>query len=135
MAGPLLYANPWATKSPRPFHAPVRRFTQEAKPGELPGSQRGVQTPWRVYALNAGRDLIVGDALLLTSFCIYKQLAAVVLSPSFPGWLAPLTFDATRFTELIGFIITVTGTWVACAMLNSDYSNPAASAEQLPEFP
>lgn len=93
------------------------------------GSER-----WRVPALNSGRDVLTGDFLLLTSFCLYKQVAAIVLAPSFPGWLAPLTFDPTRFTELVGFIITVTGTWVACSMLNGDYEHPAESARLL-EFP
>lgn len=85
---------------------------------------------WPVHALNTARDLVTGDALILTSFCIYKQLAAIVLSPSFPGWLSPLTFSPTRFTELVGFTITVAGTWVACSMLNGDYSNPAESTQQ-----
>lgn len=81
----------------------------------------------RAHAINPGRDLLVGDALLLTSFCIYKQLAAVVLSPYFPGWLAPLSFSPTRFTEFVGFLLSVAGTWMGCSVLNGDYGNPAES--------
>ena len=81
----------------------------------------------RVHAINPGRDLLVGDALLLTSFCIYKQLAAVVLSPYFPGWLAPLSFSPTRFTEFVGFLLSMAGTWMGCSVLNGDYENPAES--------
>lgn len=137
MAGLKLRANlPLARVSALPRH-----LSSTARPSLSSNSARPAHSRYldgvssklagarcRVHAINAGRDLLVGDALLLTSFCIYKQLAAVVLSPYFPGWLAPLSFSPTRFTEFVGFLLSVAGTWVACAMLNGDYENPAESA-------
>jgi hypothetical protein len=73
-------------------------------------------------AANFGnRELIVGDVLALFLFCLYKQIMAIVMSPSFEGWLAPIPFNPLRFEELLGFIITVAGTWVATSMVVGDY--------------
>lgn len=41
-----------------------------------------------VRALNTRLDkpeLVVGDGVLLTSFTLYKQIAAIVSDPEFPG--------------------------------------------------
>lgn len=71
--------------------------------------------------------MLVGDVVLLIAFCLYKQIMAIVMAPSFPGWLAPLHFDPVRFEELVGFIVTVAGTWVACSTLLGDYRNSSQS--------
>lgn len=120
-----------APASQRARHPATIQFCLSGLPSAVLSSGRVRKRPPRqcqASALFTGRDLITGDALLLIAFCIYKQLASIVLSPSFPGWLAPLEFSPTRCTELVGFIITVAGTWVACGMLNGDYSDPAKSA-------
>ena len=36
------------------------------------------------------------DLLVLTNFSLYKQISAIALSRSFPGWLAPLQFEPLR---------------------------------------
>lgn len=73
-------------------------------------------------------ELLAGDAVLLFAFCIYKQIMAIVMSPTFPGWLAPLSFNPVRFEELLGFVVTVVGTWVACSTILGDYKMRSESA-------
>lgn len=68
-----------------------------------------------------GAELLVGDVLLLIVFCLYKQILAIATSPAFPGWLAPLHFNPVRIEELLGFMVTVAGTWVACSSVLGDY--------------
>ena len=72
-------------------------------------------------------ELLVGDVLLLVVFCLYKQIMAITMAPTFPGWLAPLQFSPVRFEELLGFMVTVAGTWVACSTILGDYRNPSES--------
>ena len=73
------------------------------------------------------RELLVGDVLSLTCFCLYKQVStpvptcrgkpgahllahtqitALIMMPSFPGWLAPLNFSLLRFEEFLSFLLT-----------------------------
>ncbi len=40
--------------------------------------------PCRAFT-SANRELLVGDAVALTSFTLYKQISAIALSPSFEG--------------------------------------------------
>ena len=72
-------------------------------------------------------ELLVGDGVLLLTFCAYKQIAALVISPAFPGWLAPLEFNPIRFAEFASFWLTLTGTWVAVGLLTTAYSANAAA--------
>ncbi len=39
----------------------------------------------RLGAFDPNREIVVGDALVLTTFAIGKQIGAIVMSPSFPG--------------------------------------------------
>jgi hypothetical protein len=48
----------------------------------------------------------------LLCFALYKQIAAIVLSPSFPGWLAPLSFSPLRFAEFANFAAMLLASWV-----------------------
>jgi hypothetical protein len=41
-------------------------------------------------------ELLIGDCVALLLFCLYKQITAIIISPSFPGWLAPLSFNPIR---------------------------------------
>jgi len=41
------------------------------------------------------------------------QITAIIFLPNFPGWLAPLAFNPTRFLEFFSFAATLLGTWVA----------------------
>lgn len=73
------------------------------------------------------RELLVGDCLSLVSFCLYKQITAIILMPSFPGWLAPMHFSPIRFEEFLSFAITVCGTWVGASLLVGGYKSNATS--------
>ncbi|KXZ56016.1 hypothetical protein GPECTOR_2g1568 [Gonium pectorale] len=63
----------------------------------------------------------------MINFCLYKQIASIVLAPNFPGWLAPVSFDWTRFSEFCGLTATLTGTWVAAGLLFGAYKTSATS--------
>lgn len=73
-------------------------------------------------------ELLVGDGIALTAFALWKQISAIVLSPDFPGWLAPITFNPLRFLELLSFLSTLTGAWVLAALLTGGY-RAAATAD------
>jgi len=74
-------------------------------------------------------ELLIGDVVGLTSFCLYKQIAAIALSPTFPGWVAPLHFNPIRFAEFGSFWLTLTGIWVSAgAVAGGIYRADAASS-------
>ncbi|PSC75087.1 secretion system [Micractinium conductrix] len=66
-------------------------------------------------------ELLIGDCLCLLCFALYKQITAIILLPSFPGWLAPLQFSPTRLLEFVSFSVTLLGTWVASGLLTGGY--------------
>ena len=55
------------------------------------------------------------------------QITAIILMPSFPGWLAPMHFNPIRFEEFLSFAITVCGTWVGASLLVGGYKSNATS--------
>lgn len=73
-------------------------------------------------------ELLIGDTLSLIAFCTYKQISAIALSPSFPGWLAPLHFSPNRFLEFFSFTVTMLGTWISAALFVGAYKSDAASS-------
>jgi hypothetical protein len=72
-------------------------------------------------------ELVIGDCVALLLFCLYKQITAIALSPTFPGWLAPLAFNPIRFVEFSSFALTVIGTWAASAALVGGYRHDATA--------
>lgn len=56
-----------------------------------------------------------------------SQITAIILMPSFPGWLAPMHFNPVRFEEFLSFAITVCGTWVGASWLVGGYKSTATS--------
>jgi hypothetical protein len=69
----------------------------------------------------------VADVVLLLVFALYKQLTAIILLPSFPGWLAPLEFNPTRFLEFASFAATLLGTWLGAGLLVGAYRTDATA--------
>lgn len=59
------------------------------------------------------------------------QITAIILMPNFPGWLAPMHFNPTRFEEFLSFAITVCGTWVGAAWLVGGYKANATSGDTM----
>lgn len=57
-----------------------------------------------------------------------RQIAAIVLSPTFPGWLAPLSFNPLRFVEFANFAGMLVASWVVAATLTGGYSGAAVGA-------
>ncbi|GIL47553.1 hypothetical protein Vafri_4346 [Volvox africanus] len=84
---------------------------------------------WPSYVCKArfveNRELVVGDAVAMVNFCLYKQIASLVLAPDFAGWMAPVAFNWTRFGEFCGLTATLTGTWVAAGLLVGAYRTSA----------
>lgn len=60
---------------------------------------------------------------------MYTQITAIILMPTFPGWLAPMHFNPTRFEEFLSFAITVCGTWVGASWLVGGYKANATSGD------
>lgn len=73
------------------------------------------------------RELFVGDALILLSFAVNKQIDALILAPTFPGWFAPLHFNPERFLEFTAFAATLVGTWLATGAVIGAYKFDATS--------
>ena len=59
--------------------------------------------------------------------CLLSQITAIILHPSFLGFLAPLKFNAGRFAELGSFSITLTAAWVLSSLLVGGYQSSATS--------
>lgn len=55
------------------------------------------------------------------------QITAIILNPSFPGWLEPLQFNPARFGELASFATTLTVSWVLSSLLVGGYQSTASS--------
>lgn len=55
----------------------------------------------------------------------HRQIAAIVTSPTFPGWLAPLNFNPLRFVEFADFASMLVAAWVVAATLTGGYSGAA----------
>ncbi|GLC43830.1 hypothetical protein PLESTB_000912800 [Pleodorina starrii] len=99
--------------------------------GFIDGQRLG-RLQWPSYVCKAGikvenRELVVGDAVAMVNFCLYKQIASLVLAPDFPGWMAPVSFNWTRFGEFCGLTATLTGTWVAAGLLVGAYATAATA--------
>eukprot|EP01025_Chloroclados_australasicus_P041675 TRINITY_DN44328_c0_g2_i2.p2 TRINITY_DN44328_c0_g2~~TRINITY_DN44328_c0_g2_i2.p2 ORF type:complete len:284 (+),score=19.77 TRINITY_DN44328_c0_g2_i2:84-854(+) len=77
---------------------------------------------WRQNNLFENRELLVGDMFCMITFCGYKQVSSMVFLPDFPGWLAPLQFNPTRFTEFVVFVLTMCATWTASTVVFGGYS-------------
>ena len=58
----------------------------------------------------------------------HRQIAAIVLSPSFAGWFAPLSFNPLRFAEFANFAGMLVASWVVAATLTGGYSGATVGA-------
>eukprot|EP00879_Flechtneria_rotunda_P004029 GHRR01004271.1.p1 GENE.GHRR01004271.1~~GHRR01004271.1.p1 ORF type:complete len:303 (+),score=81.37 GHRR01004271.1:243-1151(+) len=73
-------------------------------------------------------ELVVGDCVALTCFALYKQIASIVLSPGFPGWFAPLSFNPLRFAEFANFAGMLLAAWVVAAGITGGYRGASSSS-------
>lgn len=113
------------------FHraSPPPRAARSSHLGALGGGGRNPN------GTSINPELLVGDCIVLTSFSLYKQIAAIVISPSFPGWLEPLDLDPVTFVEFLGFLTTLVGSWLAASLLtaNISLSPPFPPSANLPQ--
>lgn len=86
---------------------------------------RGASEPPRASIENP--ELLIGDGIALVSFCLYKQISSIVLSPSFAGWLAPLKFNPVRFEEFAALTLTLLGAWIGASLVSGGYRTSATS--------
>lgn len=100
----------------------VSSETQQRRRIGYTGSRGGVCVPIRAHYDVENEELLVGDVLVLFSFCSCKQIFSIINSPHFPGVLAPLKFHPERFIEFMSFSLTVCSTWVAVSLLSGGYS-------------
>ena len=119
---------------PVPFctrHVP--RVQNKSKIGTCTHIQRYSWGKYRIQSKRRGienGELLVGDVAAMFSFCTYKTIIALVLLPSFPGWMAPLHFNPIRFIEYFSFVLTVIGTWVSVGWLLEAYTIDVSSSLQ-----
>ena len=73
-------------------------------------------------------ELLIGDVVTLLSFCCLKQIDAIVTSPDFPGWTAPLEFRYERWIEFSSFLIATVATFCTVAYLTNGYSKEGSSS-------
>lgn len=50
-----------------------------------------------------------------------------MLSPNFPGWLAPLSFSPLRLLEFASFVLTLCGSWAGAALVVGGYHTATTS--------
>lgn len=68
----------------------------------------------------------VQDVLALICFALWKQVAAIVTQPDFPGWLAPLSFNPVAVADFTSFCLTLVLTWVTSCALVGGYKGGAS---------
>eukprot|EP00884_Botryococcus_braunii_P022712 jgi/Botrbrau1/9124/Bobra.160_3s0001.1 len=86
------------------------------------GRLRGQQGLQQCRAMRIdNRELLIGDCVSLICFALYKQITALIFLPSFPGWLAPLSFNPVRFLEFVAFTITLVASWSLASLLVGGY--------------
>lgn len=73
------------------------------------------------------RELLIGDACCLLTFCTWKQIAAIMMLPDFPGVMAPLAFSPIRMAEFFAFTASIMGTWIGTAFLLGAYSSDSTA--------
>ena len=59
--------------------------------------------------------LLAADATLVSAFTFARTLGTILMSPSFPGWLAPITADPVRLSTTVQFASVWTVFWVLAA--------------------
>lgn len=73
-------------------------------------------------------ELLIGDIVVLLSFCCLKQIDAIVTAPDFPGWTAPLEFRYERWVEFSSFLIATMATFCTATYLTGGYTKSSASS-------
>lgn len=113
------FASSYSSGCPRPTEV----FSAKHQPALHCGRARPLRRAIPVRALHIdNRELVTGDTLVLTAFCLYKQITAIILHPRFPGWSAPLHFNYVRFEEFAAFAVTICGAWVLSCLLTDGYT-------------
>lgn len=56
-------------------------------------------------------DLLVGDVTVLWLFSLFQKTSSVVMSASFPGWLAPVTVDPDSLASFLSESAWLISTW------------------------
>ncbi len=81
-----------------------------------------------LVALLPSRWSLIGDIVVLLSFCCLKQIDAIVTAPDFPGWTAPLEFRYERWVEFSSFLIATMATFCTATYLTGGYTKSSASS-------
>lgn len=77
--------------------------------------------------LNA--KLAIGDVVLIFAFSFAKTLGDIILSPTFPGWLAPARTDPKRLSATFGFADGWVACWIAACFLTNAFPPPFLQTE------
>ena len=73
-----------------------------------------------VAKLEIDLKLAAADSTLIFAFSFARTLSEVLMSPEFPGWLAPITADPLRLSTTMNFAGGWAAAWaVACLYLDT----------------
>ena len=66
--------------------------------------------------------LLAADSTLIFAFALTRTLSAILLSPTFEGWLAPIAYDQQRLANTFAFASTWLCLWVLSGLLFNCFS-------------
>ena len=66
-------------------------------------------------------DLLAGDVAVVWLFALTQKTASVALSPSFPGWLAPVAVDPESLAGFLGESTWLATTWIVVSAAIGGY--------------
>ena len=69
--------------------------------------------------------LLATDVTLIFAFACARTLSQILLSPSFPGWSAPVAVEPGRLAATFGFAGACSVLWCAAGLVTRGYSIPA----------
>lgn len=83
----MLVASPW--------HTPASRLAARSPSPKMHASILRPKPRMKPLLRSNQREVAVGDAVVLTTFSLYKQISGIVMSPGFEGeWEGALTMQA-----------------------------------------
>ena len=118
-AGFNLASRPCRRSAPRPaVHHPGPRAILAAQRHPSP----------QLVANGIDEKLVAADVTLIFAFAFARTLGQILTSPTFPGWLAPITADPVRLGTTIQFASLWTLFWVLAATV-ADAFDPGVDQE------
>jgi hypothetical protein len=101
--------------------APTRTFAAPSLPPRVPAAIEEEPQP----SPPIDTKLLVTDTTLIFAFAFARTLCTILLSPDFPGWLAPISIDGLRFSSTLGFASIWSVLWSIAGVSLDGFFAPA----------